>query len=51
MNEKLVDSIDTYYAAVDLRAYPIIPSMEPVIEVLVQTHLKHFERVLADCDE
>lgn len=51
MNEDLIDAIDEYNAAVELRANPIVPNMEPVIESLVETHLKKFERVLAACDE
>lgn len=47
----LADAIDEYNAAVDLRDNPIVPNMEPVIEHLVNTHLRKFEAVLEDCDE
>ena len=53
MNEDLVDAIDEYNAAVDIRDNPIVtvPTMKPVMEHLVEVHLKKFERVLADCDD
>jgi hypothetical protein len=51
MND-LIDAIDEYNAAVDLRDDPIvIPAMQPVIEVLVSSHLRKFERLLEECDE
>ena len=50
MND-LAEAIDEYNAAVDLRANPIVPSMEPVIEIIVEDHLRKFERLLAACDD
>ena len=53
MNEDLIDAIDEYNAAVDLRNEPICaaPQMAAAMDTVVENHLKKFERELAKCSE
>ena len=46
--QDLIDSIDEYNAAVELRACPIVhnPEMVKIAETLVEQHLKKFENEL-----
>ena len=46
--EDLIEAIDEYNAAVELRNEPIVhdPAMVRIAEVIVQDHLKKFENLL-----
>lgn len=47
---ELIESIDLYNAAVELRDYPPVPGIEPALQFVVDKHLRQFEAALMMSD-